>query len=375
MRHAHGPKRLVGAVVSAVLAGSVMVITGIGPAHAGSGSSSTLCTGFVGCLAAGRSDAGYAAVHRLSFWTMVAGHNCTNYAAYRLTHGRTVARPPGTAGAATWGGAARLAGVPVDDRPAVGAIAWWGANARTAGAGGHVAYVEEVRADGSILLSEDSLGGYFKWRHLTRASASWPSGFIHYPESDGSPAGTFLSATSPEAGRLDFWGTSGDPNVLRGDLGYLVTLGGPRGAEGVETFSFATPYFRFHRIKTVATRGPTTMYLYALNALGTAGSDTLLGVREVTVRRASSMRAAMVDRTIRTTTRPKVTVSLTPTTVGGTVDVRRGSTRLATATVTAGRARVITLPRLKRGWHTLSVRYRGSSLYAGATRSVTVRVR
>ena len=164
-------------------------------------------------------------------------------------------------------------------------------------------------------------------------------------------------------------------DVLRGDLGYLVTLGGPRGAEGVETFTFATPYFRFHRLKTVVTRGPTTMYLYALNTAGTAGSDTLLGVRQVTVRRASSMRASMVDRTIWRTIRPKVRVSLLPATVGGTVDIRRGSTRLATTTVTAGSSRVITLPRLKRGSHTLRVQYRGSSIYAGTSRWLTVTVR
>lgn len=375
MRNAHGPGRFVGAVMSAVLAGSVMVITGTGAAQAGTASSATLCTGFTQCLVAGRSDFGYAAVHRLSFWTMVAGHNCTNYVAYRLTHGRTVARPPGTAGAATWGGAAREAGVPVDDRPKVGDVAWWGANQRTAGSGGHVAHVEQVRSDGSIVLSEDSLGGSFRWRHLTRASASWPSGFIHYPVSDGTPLGRFLSASSPTAGKLDFWGTSGDPNVLRGGLGYLVTLGGPRGAEGVERFTFATPYFRFHRVKTVATRGLTKMYLYALNATGTPGVDTLLGVRDVIIRRPSSMRAAMVDSTIRTTSTPKVRVSLSPVEAGGRVEVKRGSTRLATATITPGVTRVISLPRLARGLHTLRVYYRGTSYYAGTSRSVTVTVR
>lgn len=374
MRHAYGRVRLLGAVASAGMMASIMLTSGIGAAQAGSGSS-TLCTGFVRCSDAGRSDSGYAAVYRLSFWTMVTGHNCTNYVAYRLTHGRTVARPPGTAGASTWGEAARQAGVPVDDRPEVGAVAWWGANAQTAGAGGHVAYVEAVRADGSILLSDDSLGGDFRWWQTAPGSAGWPSGFIHYPESDGSPLGKFLSATSSTGGQLDFWGTSGDPNVLRGDLGYLVTLGGPRGAEGVETFTFATPYFRFHRLKSVVTRGPTTMYLYALNTAGTAGSDTLLGVRQVTVREASSMRASMVDRTIWRTIRPKVRVSLLPATVGGTVDVRRGSTRLATTTVTAGSSRVITLPRLKRGSHTLRVQYRGSSIYAGTSRWLTVTVR
>ena len=142
---------------------------------------------------------------------MTAGHNCTNYVAYRLTHGRLVARPPGTDSALTWGPAAVAAGVPVNDVPAVGAVAWWDAGFAGASAtSGHVAYVEAI-VPGGVLVSEDNLRGDFRWRLLTRLDGTWPSGFIHYPASDGSPAGEFTSVTSPGAGKLDFWGCGDGP--------------------------------------------------------------------------------------------------------------------------------------------------------------------
>ena len=61
---------------------------------------------------------------------------------------------------------------------------------------------------GGVLVSEDNLTGDFRWRLMTRLDGTWPSGFIHYPASDGSPSGEFTSVSSPEAGTLDFWGSS-----------------------------------------------------------------------------------------------------------------------------------------------------------------------
>jgi hypothetical protein len=214
---------------------------------------------------------------------MRAGHNCTNYVAYRLTHGRLAARPPAANGAETWGAAARKAGIPVTRTPRVGAVAWWRGGHHGASSGGHVAYVEEVRPDGSIVVSEDHLGGTFMWRVLSKNGRAWPSGFIRFPDSDGSPSGTLLWARPGGPGKIRFSGTAGEPDVDAGQRSYLVTVGGPRDAPEVESFEFRTSFFRFERLKTLSTRGRTTVWVYALNTPGSAGSDTLLGRRTVTI--------------------------------------------------------------------------------------------
>ena len=346
------------------------------PAH---GASTILCKGVVPCLLVGGGDGGYSLVSLVSYWNQTPGHNCTNYMAYRLTTGgRLVARPPGTGSAYTWGDAARKVGVPVNDTPAVGAVAWWTA-AAIGTSGGHVAYVENVLADGSIYVSEDNLTGDFDWRHVTRGTG-WPSGFIHYPRSDGSPYGTFDSVTSPVPGQVDFWGTSSDPDamllVIPVAPSYLVTIGGPRGTAGVETFTFSTPYFNFHRIKGVNKRGPTTMYLYALNTLLTAGRDVLLGSRPVTIRDASTTTAAMVDATITAATVPQIKITLAPTTATGRVEIVRGTTVLTSKTYVSGGTRTFTLslPKQVKGTHTIVARYVGSTLHMPSSATVMVTV-
>lgn len=359
--------------------GVLLFCTALSVAPPARAASTLLCKGVLACLLQGRGDAGYTVLGLFSYWNQTAGHNCTNYIAYRLTHnGRIVARPPGTGSAYTWGDSARLAGVPVNDSPAVGAVAWWTA-AAVGNASGHVAYVEQVLADGSIVLSEDNLTGDFDWRHVSRGSG-WPSGFIHYPQSNGAPSGRFDSVTSPVAGQVDFWGTSMDPDgfllVVPVDPSYLVTLGGPRGTPGVESFTFSTPYFNFHRTKAVKTRGPTTMYLYALNTLLTSGYDVLLGSRPVTIRDASTTTAAMVAATITAATVPKIKVTLAPTTATGRVEIVRGSTVLTSVTYASGGTRTLTLslPKQAKGTHSIVARYVGSTKHMPSSATVTLKV-
>jgi surface antigen len=367
MRHAHRLVRLTGAFVALVM------MFGAAPAQAQS--ANVLCTGFAGCNTLGRSDGGYGNVYLQSFWHMTSGHNCTNYVAYRLSHGRLVARPPGTNSALTWGPAAIEAGITVDDVPTVGSVAWWDAGVGGASAtSGHVAYVEEVELGGTILVSEDNLNGDFRWRRMTRDNA-WPSGFIHYPESDGSPEGDFASVTSPEVGKLDFWGSAMDPDASDENRTYLLTLGGPRGTPGVETHTFQSEWFRFHRTTYVSTRGPTTMYLYALNAPGTKGKDVLLGQRDVTIKSASATRASFVDSSITRGRHPKVRVSLAPTQASGTVDIMRGWTLLKRVTMASGTRQTVTLPRQRKGRWKISVRYRKSAAFAASSRTIYLRVR
>ncbi|WP_370247787.1 CHAP domain-containing protein [Nocardioides sp.] len=141
--------------------------------------STYLCTGYSGCRDAGYSDAGYGAVSNRMYWRMYSGHNCTNYAAYRMIKAGMPAERPwsGSGNASNWGHA--MADI-TDDVPAVGAIAWWDRNVPGAGSAGHVAYVEKVVSADEIIISEDSWSGDFHWRRLTRDGRGWPTGFIHF---------------------------------------------------------------------------------------------------------------------------------------------------------------------------------------------------
>src|SRR5687767_3844799 len=84
-----------------------------------------LCSGYEGCRQAGYSDAGYGAVSGRMYWRMYSGHNCTNYAAYRVIKAGGPAERPWSGGgnASEWGLQMRNI---TDQRPSVGAIAWWG---------------------------------------------------------------------------------------------------------------------------------------------------------------------------------------------------------------------------------------------------------
>ena len=96
------------------------------------------------------------------YWRMYSGHNCTNYAAYRMVKsGLPNERPWSGGGNATYWGTSmpRI----TDDVPRVGAVTWWKANTGPAGSAGHVGYVEQVISDDEIIVSQDSWGGDFSW--------------------------------------------------------------------------------------------------------------------------------------------------------------------------------------------------------------------
>lgn len=337
-----------------------------------------MCTGYSGCALIGKSDAGYGSASGTSFWGMTTGHNCTNYLAYRLTHGQLVARPAGTTDAGTWGTAASSAGIPVDNIPTKGSVAWWLPYAAPAGSRGHVAYVEDVLSDGSIVVSEDNLNGDFHWVQRSPGGTGWPSGFIHYPQSDGSPAGIFSALSSTVVGQIDFRGSASDPDVPGQPVDYLVTLGGARDDPTAEQFWFTTSYFNFHQIRNVHTRGWTEMYLYAANTSPTQGHDALLGRRWVSIHSASSTAGVLADATIRKTTRPRITIRVRSGSPSGTIVVKRGSTVIKKYTLSAYQSGKVTLalPRQSRGTKYLRVFYRGSSKYLPSRSSwITLKVR
>ena len=141
----------------------------------------TLCSGYTSCAAKGMSNAGYAAAARSSFWRMYSGHNCTNYAAYRMIKAGASASRPWTGGgnATNWG--TQMSSL-TNGVPRVGAVAWWKAGVRPAGSAGHVAYVEQVVSADEIVLSQDSWSGDFSWTRVTRSGGGWPSGFVHFKD-------------------------------------------------------------------------------------------------------------------------------------------------------------------------------------------------
>ncbi len=177
------------ALLTSTLVATVLVAAGpptAGPSYplessdAERASGSTyLCTGYTGCRNAGYSDAGYGAVSNRMYWRMYSGHNCTNYAAYRMIQaGMSAERPwDGSGMAYNWGHAMSHL---TNDRPSVGAVAWWDRYQGGIGSSGHVAYVERVVSADEIVISEDSWSGDFHWRTITRSSGRWPSGFIHF---------------------------------------------------------------------------------------------------------------------------------------------------------------------------------------------------
>lgn len=159
-----------------LLVGAFGVTTGASPATA---TVTTLCKGYVACAKAGMPDGGYSAASKTMWWRMYTGHNCTNYAAYRIVKsGLPNTRPwSGSGNATNWGAAmSRI----TNSTPTVGSIAWWRAGVKPAGSAGHVAYVERVVSADELIVSQDSWRGDFSWTRVTRAGGGWPSGFVHF---------------------------------------------------------------------------------------------------------------------------------------------------------------------------------------------------
>lgn len=195
-----------------------------------------LCTGYAACQQAGYPHYGYRSAGDRMWWRMYEGHNCTNYVAYRLVKGGMSAERPwdSTGMAYNWGVANDHLR---DDVPMVGSVAWWRRNAPGAGSSGHVAYVEEVVSANKIVISEDSWGGDFHWRVLTKDSGRWPTGFLHFddravepvaaPAISGDPAvgRTLTLATgrwTPDAATQVQWLAGGEP--IPGATGTSLTL-------------------------------------------------------------------------------------------------------------------------------------------------------
>ena len=203
----------------------VLALTVLAGAPTASEASSTyLCTGYSACNRAGYSDGGYGANNGRMYWRMYAGHNCTNYVAYRMIRaGMSTERPwSGSGMAYNWGHA--MASI-TDQTPRVGAVAWYDRYSGGVGSSGHVAVVERVISNREIVISEDSWGGDFDWRRITKDGRGWPSGFIHFVD-EATPV---LTSTSPPT-------VTGTPKV--GEM-VRATVGGWRGGPRSYTFQWS----------------------------------------------------------------------------------------------------------------------------------------
>ena len=208
----------------------------------------TLCWGYKACSQQGMTASGYAQVSKTMYWRMYAGHNCTNYAAYRVVKsGLPNVRPwSGSGNAENWGLAMSHI---TDQTPTVGAIAWWKQNVWPAGSAGHVAYVEKVVSPTEIIVSQDSWGGDFSWARITKDGKGWPNGFVHFNDinlgftsapsiSGAAQVGSTLTATpgtwsKPDVELTYEWLADGLPipdatlstyTPVRSDLGKALTV-------------------------------------------------------------------------------------------------------------------------------------------------------
>jgi len=103
---------------------------------------------------------------------------CTSFVAWRLNSQNHVSfndyfRGPQWGNAINWGPTARALGIPVNSTPAPGTVAW-----SNAGTYGHVAWVADVRADGTIDVEEYNYG-YTGAYHTRNVPASAFTGYIH----------------------------------------------------------------------------------------------------------------------------------------------------------------------------------------------------
>jgi hypothetical protein len=152
---------------------------------------------------------------------------CTSWVAHRLSQLNGISFSNWYAGrhwgdADQWAEVAKSIRIKPSDKPTAGDVAWY--------ARGHVAYVESVDPDGSIMISEMNFDGHNGFRMITLypGSSSWPDKFIHLADIvPGAATVVPVDTTAPTApddlhvvthrGRIgvswkpstDAWGVSG----------------------------------------------------------------------------------------------------------------------------------------------------------------------
>ena len=123
-----------------------------------------------------------------SYWGAVAGHNGTNYVAWRLIING--AEKSITGHARDWDDNAQALGYAVDNRPAVGSVAHWNANEKEVGGTyGQVAFVEFVGEDFIIVTMDTIAAQTFYWVKIENSSPAYPGRFLHVADDPSSKSG------------------------------------------------------------------------------------------------------------------------------------------------------------------------------------------
>lgn len=320
-----------------------------------------------------RSD--YADVMHKMHWRMYAGHNCTNYAAYRMQRAGVPEPKILMGNARDWHTNAKKLGYKVDSKPAVGAIAQWSKSAS------HVAYVEEVGPK-HLIISEDSYTSKTYRRYQVNTGDSWyPERFIHFkdvkapapePEPTPAPAKTVSSSVAVSgpakvstriAPRITVKVTAAKGVVPQG------TVQIRRGGKTVKTVKL-----------TATAKGTTTVAIprmkrgkqwisavYAGSSQVRKGTSRTIKVVVTKPPKIVSAKTAvtMPKAPIVAGARPTATVTVTPTdrrTTTNAVSVYVDEQRIAAPVLTKAKKGkvVVRLPALTAGQHTIRATYWGS---------------
>ena len=185
---------------------------------------------------------------------------CTSWVAFRLGQRNGLGFSNWYAGrhwgnASEWAKVAKGLGHKPDKIPAVGAIAWFKR--------GHVAYVEQVNTDGTIVISEMNFDGHNAFRLSTVAPGyGWPDRFIHLADvvpTDLTPPSAPSGVTAEQnAGGIHLqWEPSSDD---LGVTGYRISR------DGVPLGSATEPSYWDERVS------PGQDYSYSVTAVDGAGN-------------------------------------------------------------------------------------------------------
>ncbi|MGV1037399.1 MAG: CHAP domain-containing protein [Candidatus Nanopelagicales bacterium] len=123
---------------------------------------------------------GYGAHADQSYWLMAAGHNCTNYVAWRMIQAGMPRKILWLHNAESWARSARKHGYLVNNEPLVGAVAQWTTGSPDVSWAGHVAYVKAVSAKNITIVEDNYSSGPLRVRVIPRDDPHWPKNFIHF---------------------------------------------------------------------------------------------------------------------------------------------------------------------------------------------------
>ncbi len=340
-----------------------------------------ICTGKTKSEVATCDLSGYADVMHQMHWRMYAGHNCTNYAAWRMKKAGVPEPKILMGNARDWHTNAKKLGYLVDNRPAVGSIAQWSK------AASHVAYVEQV-GSGFLILSEDSYTSKTYRRYKVLTGASWyPERFIHFKdvaapppaESDPTPAPTTPAPAPAVTSKVTVSGpakvtTSAKPKVtvkVAAAKGVVPqgTVRVRRGGVTVKTVTLKAG----HRGSVAVTLPKMKRGKQWISAVFDGSAQvrkaTSPTIKVVVTKPAKvvSARTAIVlpAKQFTVGTRPTATVTVTPTdgrTTTNAVSVYVDGKRIASPKLTKAKKGKVTvrLPALAPGRHTIRATYWGS---------------